>query len=345
MTRRHTRVLSAEQAAIEAAASVLRAGGLVGFPTETVYGLGANALDADAVRRIFEAKGRPAEDPVIVHLANSSQLEDVAILDDAASVLSRHFWPGPLTIVLPKMPAIPPEVTAGLATVAVRVPAHPIAHALLKASGLPVAAPSANLFGRPSPTRPEHVLADLNGRIDAVIDGGPVPIGVESTIVDLVSSPPRLLRPGGVPVEDIEAVLGQPLATLTTQSGGPQVSPGLLPVHYSPRTPLTLIVGPMARARLLHEVTTALAKGQRVGVVALQEDKESLPGSAHIEVVGTWQEPTLSASRLFEAMRTLDRDNLDVLFVRQLADPSSGLGRALHDRLRRASGRQLEAQV
>jgi L-threonylcarbamoyladenylate synthase len=218
---------------------------------------------------------------------------------------------------------------------------------VLRAAGLPIAAPSANLFGRPSPTRAAHVLADLDGRIDVLLDGGPTPVGVESTIVDLSTTPPRLLRPGGVPAEALEAVLGVELVTATRSNNeGPQTAPGMLTVHYSPRTPLTLIVGQpdRARARLRSEVAAALVSGKRVGVLALEEDLVLLPSHARVEVVGTWGDANRSAARLFEALRAIDAEDLDGLFVRELADPSIGLGRALADRLRRASHRVLDAQ-
>jgi L-threonylcarbamoyladenylate synthase len=343
MTRRpvETRLLAADVIGLEAAAAILRRGGLVGFPTETVYGLGAHALDAAAVARIFTAKGRPADDPVIVHLGEASNLEQVAVPTSVAWQLSEAFWPGPLTLVLPRRPAVPTQVTAGLDSVGVRVPSHPVARALLRTSGLPVAAPSANLFGRPSPTTARHVLDDLDGRIDAIIDGGPTTVGVESTIVDLTSTPPRLLRPGGLPAEAIETVLGSHLAS---PGAGPAVAPGMLPVHYSPRTPLTLITGKQARSRLAHEVAAALALGQRVGVITLKEDLDLFPRPVVTAEVGNWDEPARSASKLFDAIRTLDRANLDMILARELADPDVGLGRALADRLRRAAHRVLDSQ-
>lgn len=340
---RQTRRLAVDNAGLAEAAAILRAGGLVAFPTETVYGLGANALVAQAVRGIFEAKRRPADDPLIVHVGGLDQLERVAVGNAMAVRLGEQFWPGPLTLVLPKRPSVPPDVTAGLDTVAVRVPAHVVAQALLLAADMPLAAPSANLFGRPSPTRALHVLEDLDGRIDAVLDGGPTTVGVESTIVDVSRTPPRLLRPGGLAADAIEAVLGERLVLLAPDGRGPQLAPGRMPVHYSPRTPLTLVVGApaAAQARLRAEVTTAVAAGQAVGVLALQDD--AFPPPARVEVVGAWSEPAVSAARLFEAIRALDAANLDVLFARQLADPSVGLGQALADRLRRAANRIIEA--
>jgi L-threonylcarbamoyladenylate synthase len=344
--RGHTRLLAATTAGIEEAAAILRAGGLVAFPTETVYGLGADALNPEAIRRIFEAKGRPADDPLIVHVAQADQIETIGVPNSFAAALGDHFWPGPLTLVIEKLPLVPHEVTAGLDTVAVRVPSHPLARALLEASGRPLAAPSANLFGRPSPTRAEHVLDDLNGRIDALIDGGPTTVGVESTIVDVATAHPRLLRAGGLAAEEIEAVLGIRLLPPPAPSHGPQLAPGSMPVHYSPRTPLLLVTGPpdLARVRLLEELDRAIASGHRVGVLALEEDLPSLAAAARIEVVGAWSDPRTSASRLFDAVRALDASSLDVLLSRELADPSVGLGRALADRLRRASRRVIDTR-
>ncbi|MBV8716613.1 MAG: threonylcarbamoyl-AMP synthase [Chloroflexi bacterium] len=343
MLRRHTRCLTSDLEGIRTAAEILRADGLVALPTETVYGLGGNALSASTVRAIFEAKGRPADDPVIVHLASASALERVAVANQVAAKLADAFWPGPLTLVLPKRPEVPPEVTAGLDTVGVRVPSHPVAAAILRACDLPIAAPSANLFGRPSPTTAQHVLDDLDGRIDAVVDGGPATVGVESTIVDVCSSPARLLRPGGVAAEAIEAVLGERLA-LPEKRTGAQLAPGMLPVHYAPRTPLSLVVGSHARDRLRLEVASALDRGERVGVLALSDDLTYLPGGVRVEVVGGWSEPRVSAARLFDALRALDAAGLDVLFARDLADPELGLGRALADRLRRASRQVLDTR-
>jgi L-threonylcarbamoyladenylate synthase len=344
--RRQTRLLDATPGGITQAAAILRAGGLVAFPTETVYGLGAHGLDPRAVRGIFEAKQRPPDDPMILHLGHADLVDEVAIAGRAARRLAERFWPGPLTLVMPKRPAVPAEVTAGLDTVAVRVPAHPIARALLVESGVPVAAPSANLFGRPSPTLAEHVLHDLRDRIDAILDGGRATLGVESTIVDVSSSTPRLLRPGGLAVEEIEAVLGQRLLTPPRPQDGPQASPGLMPTHYSPRTPLVLVVAepPAAKKRLRMEVDAALAAGQTVGVLLLKDDVDSLPEGITTEMVGAWSDPTTSAARLFEALRSLDAANLDVLFARDLADRSVGLGRALADRLRRAARRVVDTR-
>jgi L-threonylcarbamoyladenylate synthase len=343
--RRQTRVLAADAAGIAEAAAILRAGGLVAFPTETVYGLGAHALDPGAVRGIFAAKRRPSDDPLIVHVGDATLVGEVGRPCRLAQQLAERFWPGPLTLVVAKRPRVPPEVTAGLDTVAVRVPAHPIARALLVEARLPVAAPSANLFGRPSPTRAAHVLHDLRDRIDAVVDGGRATLGVESTIVDVSGPAPRLLRPGGLAVEEIEALLGMQLLPPPPSTRGPQSSPGLMAVHYSPRTPLVLITGePTAARRRLHiEVEAALAAGQKVGVLLLDEDQHWLPPETVSELVGSWADPSATAGRLFEAIRALDSASLDVLFARDFADVSVGLGRALADRLRRAARRVVDA--
>lgn len=341
---RHTQRLRADVAGIATAAELLRAGRLVAFPTETVYGLGAHALDPAAVADVFVAKGRPAEDPLIVHISSMERLSlvarDVPIM---ATRLIDRFWPGPLTLVLHKMSAVPNSVTAGRPTVAVRVPAHPLALALLEAADQPIAAPSANSFSRPSPTRAEHVLEDLDGRIDAILDGGPTRLGLESTIVDMTGPRPRLLRPGGIPREEVEATLGEALVyeeymeVTSTRLPEPMMAPGMLAKHYSPRTPLIMIAGVNARERLRGAVGEAVAAGKRVGVLALREDRGQFPVGATVREVGTWNEAEAIARRLFDELRHLDRLNMDVLFVRELTDPRSGLGWAVADRLKRAA--------
>ncbi|MDH4067262.1 MAG: L-threonylcarbamoyladenylate synthase, partial [Acidobacteriota bacterium] len=265
-----------EPEAIAEAAALIREGGLVAFPTETVYGLGANALDPRAVGRLFEAKGRPSTDPLIVHLAHIGQLGQVAAdVSGVARALALAHWAGPLTLVLKKKAAVPDVVTAGLPTVAVRVPSHRVARALVETCGVPVAAPSANRFSRPSPTRAAHVLSELDGRIDLLLDGGPTPVGVESTIVDCTVSPPVLLRPGGV---TREALLAQvPDLVVRPRFGGTTVAqpaPGQLARHYSPTARLTLFEGEVAavRARLLADARALAAQGQRVGILAPEED-------------------------------------------------------------------------
>jgi len=349
------RILDARQpdpAGIAHAAGILRAGGLVAFPTETVYGLGVHALDADAVRRLFAAKGRPAEDPLIVHVPDVDALAALTTgVPGTASALASRFWPGPLTMVLHRSAAVPREVTAGLETVAIRVPAHPIAHALLVASAVPIAAPSANLFSRPSPTRAEHVLQDLDGRIDLVIDGGSTTVGLESTVIDLTGSIPTILRPGAVTLEMIRGVLPDARMTERASGGlaGPMKSPGLLARHYSPRAPLTLYEGSAARviSRMAADASAAMAQGQRVGIVAADEDDCSGASNHALKVVrlGPETDAASLAANLYNALRVLDEWGVDLILARTFVD-HSGLIVAIHDRLRRAAaGRMVQVDT
>jgi L-threonylcarbamoyladenylate synthase len=331
-----------DPAGIARAAAILRAGGLVAFPTETVYGLGAHALDAAAVRRVFDAKGRPAEDPLIVHVHDVGAIGAlVDAIPAALGGLASRFWPGPLTMVLRRSMAVPREVTAGLETVAVRVPAHPIARALIEAAGIPIAAPSANLFSRPSPTRAEHVLQDLDGRIDLVIDGGATTVGVESTVIDLTGPIPTILRPGAITLEMIRTVLPdarmQPPSVRDAVGG--MASPGLLSRHYSPRAPMTLYEGPASAVieRLVVDATEALARGQRVGILAADEDivpDES--DTLRVARLGRQGDHAAVAANLYNALRTLDDAQVDLILGRTFAD-EPGLAVAIHDRLRRAA--------
>jgi L-threonylcarbamoyladenylate synthase len=326
--------------AIAHAAACLRRGGLVAFPTETVYGLGVHALDRAAVLRLFEAKQRPENDPLIVHVASVGAITSlVAEVPGVAHQLAARFWPGPLTLVMRRAAGVPDEVTAGLGTVAVRVPSHPVARALIEAAHLPVAAPSANLFSRPSPTRAEHVLADLDGRIDVIVDGGPTDLGVESTVVDVTVDPPVILRLG---------VLGPDALGLEHQStgapGNPR-SPGLLAKHYAPRAPLTLFRGdPTTGMRLLRQAAQrALAQQQRVGVLATARDAgmlRDLPVS--LADLGPDGNMERIAARLYAALRELDAQQVDVILAR---DPGGNddLARAIRDRLQRAAAEVMDA--
>lgn len=337
-----------DAAAIASAARLLRDGQLVVFPTETVYGLGAHALDAAAVARIFVAKGRPSTDPLIVHLADSEALAALAReIPEEARALAARFWPGPLTLILLKRPAVPDIVTAGLDSVAVRVPAHPVALALLTAAAVPVAAPSANRFSRPSPTTAAHVLLDLDGRVDLVLDAGPTDIGVESTIVDCTVSPPVVRRAGGVPFDLLaEVVPSLRVADTVTDVVTAQVAPGQLLRHYAPHARLTVYAGAPAAVvtRLAGEVRTHVGQGARVGVLAPDDDllalaPEIAAAAARGRVVtaslGKRSEPTAAARRLFAALRDLDAGEVDVIVA---SGPDvAGLGAAVWDRLRRAA--------
>jgi L-threonylcarbamoyladenylate synthase len=334
--------------AIDEAAAILGAGGLVAFPTETVYGLGAHALDDEAVRGIFAAKGRPSTDPVIVHLASAEQLPTVARrIPELAWALARAFWPGPLSIVLEKQPEVPSAVTAGLDTVAVRVPSHPVARRLLERAAIPVAAPSANRFSHPSPTTAAHVIEDLGDVIDLVLDAGATPIGVESTIVDLTVTPPLIRRPGGVSVEAIRRMIPD-VAVRSTRldAGAAQPAPGQLMRHYAPRASLTLFLGTGSAVvhRVGEEARTAAAAGRRVGVLAPAEDLSALAprlaaaaaaGRICTAPYGARRAPDQSARELFAALRALDAEGVDVILA---AAPAEGpLSAAVVDRLTRAA--------
>jgi len=314
-----TRRLDADAAGIAEAAAVLGKGGLVAFPTETVYGLGALATDADAIARVFRAKGRPAHNPLILHVAETDLARRFAVFDQRAERLAAAFWPGPLTLVLPLIPGagIARAATAGLDTVAVRVPRHPTARRLLEAVGGPVAAPSANRSGQVSPTTADHVLADLDGRIDLVLDAGPVAVGIESTVLDLTRAKARILRPGSITRAAIEVIIG-PLDANDPGAGEPLRSPGLLARHYAPQTPLRLDA-------------TSVDKNEALlafGPVPLAGAGWTL----NLSPTGDLDE---AAHNLYAMLRALDEKGARRIAVMRL--PKTGLGEALADRLQRAA--------
>lgn len=319
----HTEVLRVahaepDAATVEVAASALRAGRLVAFPTETVYGLGARADDPAAVRSVFEAKGRPSTDPLIVHGPSAEAVQRlVAHWPDAAQLLAERFWPGPLTLVLGRTGAVVPEVSGGRDTVAVRVPAHPVALALLRAADVPVAAPSANRFGRISPTTAEHVLDELDGRVPVVLDGGPTTLGIESTVVDLTGATPRLLRPGGVSLEDLRGVLGtvDHDDRVAVPESDVAAAPGQFLRHYAPTTPLVLVDGPAGlAARLVAAVRAAGGAAQELVLPAVVDD---------------------AGRQLYGALRAADAGASRLIVASVLAP--GGIGRAVNDRLYRAA--------
>jgi L-threonylcarbamoyladenylate synthase len=339
-----------DEGAIERAASCLRRGGLVAFPTETVYGLGVHALDHAAVLRLFQAKQRPATDPLIVHVASLDDAGALVIeVPDTARQLAARFWPGALTMVMRRAPEVPREVTAGLDTVAVRVPSHPVARALLQAARLPIAAPSANLFSRPSPTTAAHVLEDLDGRIDMIVDGGATDVGVESTVVDLTGSVPEILRPGAIGIDALRrvvptAIARSPLAT--PASGEAMPSPGLLSKHYAPRARLLLYRGSKSRVAtaMRQAAEDALRQGRRVGALATSADAVALHGLpvAIADLGGEGDTPRFAA-RLYAALRELDAQHVDLILA---GDPAGDddLARAIRDRLRRAAAEVVELE-
>lgn len=331
-----------EREVIEKAGLILRGGGLVAFPTETVYGLGANALDGRAVARIFKAKGRPADNPIIVHVAGRQQVDALTeSLPISAQVLMETYWPGPLTLVLPVGKRVPEEVTTGLRTVAVRLPAHPVALAFIKAAGVPVAAPSANISGRPSPTSAEHVLHDLNGKIEAVLDGGPAGVGVESTVLDVTSQVPIVLRPGGITPEDLRDVLGKvdidPAAAAGFSKEDAPRSPGMKYIHYAPLAPLRLVVGkPEAAALRIKELAgKEKARGRKVGILSFSGGND-FSRFGEVVVAGCREKPETVAAGLYAALRRFNDMGVDIIFAEGIEE--KGVGLAVMNRLKKAAG-------
>jgi L-threonylcarbamoyladenylate synthase len=308
--------------ALQDAAAVLRAGGLVAFPTETVYGLGANAFDPSAVAGIFTAKGRPATNPLIVHIDGESMLRLVAAAwPPLAAKLAGRFWPGPLTLVLLKTPVVPDVVTAGGPTVALRIPGHPVALSLIRAAGVPLAAPSANRSAKLSPTRAEHVRSGLDGRIDLILDGGPTANGIESTVLDVTGGRPVLLRPGPIPVSALEQVVGPIDRRREGHSAGPLPSPGMLPRHYAPRTPVELFADPTAIRARANETTAAVLIGEPAGVAGT--------------VVRMPADAAGYAARVYDALHELDRRGLSRILIE--LPPATDEWLAVRDRLTRAA--------
>ena len=348
-----TRVIDVDRerpdpSAIEEAAAALREGKLVVFPTETVYGLGAHALDPIAVQKIFDAKERPANDPLIVHLAHIGQVNQCAVgMPAGARKLALSFWAGPLTLILQKKPEVPDLVTAGLPSVALRVPSHRVARALMEMAGIPIAAPSANRFSKPSPTTAAHVIDDLDGRVDLILDGGPTDIGLESTIVDFTADPPVLRRPGGITFEQVRSLVPEVIVQ-SGQRGAeePQSAPGQMTRHYAPKAELTLYEGPSDAVvrRVAADLRSATAAGDRVGILAPEEDLSALAPdiaaratSGRIETIpyGSRNDLERSARELYASIRTLDATGVAKIFA--IGVGAEGLARAIHDRLMRAA--------
>ena len=330
-----------DEAAYREAARIIQSGGLVAFPTETVYGLGGNGLDPTASRKIYEAKGRPSDNPLILHIADVSQIPPlVSGIPEAAKALMEHFWPGPLTMILEKAPIVPDETTGGLPTVALRMPSHPAARAFLQAAACPVAAPSANLSGRPSPTNARDVLEDLNGRIPLILDGGESEIGLESTIVDVSGPVPTVLRPGYYSLPRLKEVLGtvavDPAVFSSLKEGERPKAPGMKYRHYAPKVPLTLVTGEdKARAACICRMARP---GKRTAAL-IASDTLPLYGNASdllLIPLGSRENDGEIARHLFSALRNLDRLGLDEVYSETFE--SGPLGEAIMNRLRKAAG-------
>jgi L-threonylcarbamoyladenylate synthase len=335
-----------EPTVIERAAKLLRDGEIVVFPTETVYGLGADAFQPAALERIFAAKGRPFSDPLIVHIADEHELELLTTTSPTqAKRLAQEFWPGPLTLILPRGPRVPHLVTAGLETVAIRMPRHPVALALISALGSPIAAPSANRFMHISPTTAHHVFTDLSGRVPLILDAGPCQIGVESTVIDLCSDEPRILRPGGISLEDLRTVLPdiQPPIQRNKVDEVEEIlakkAPGQLLTHYAPTVPLLLFDGTIEEMHtsMLAEIGRRYAKGEHVGVLVAEEDIPTFQDSgALIYSPGSADDLVRVAANLFAGLRTLEEAHVQVILCRNFG--VHGLGLAIRDRLLKAAG-------
>ena len=333
----HTELCQADDASIRRAAALLCAGELVAFPTETVYGLGADALNGEAAARIFAAKGRPADNPLIAHIAGESGLAGLIALEPCACArkLMRAFWPGPMTLIFPKSPRVPREVTAGLDTVAVRMPSHPVARALIRAAQTPIAAPSANRSGRPSPTTAAHVLEDMEGRIPLILDGGPCEVGLESTVVDVTGARPRILRPGGVTLEMLEGVVGDvdvdEGVLHQLQAGSQARSPGMKYKHYAPKGEVTIVTGPRAAQEIARLYDAA---DGRAAILAFSQADY---GARRVYRLKN------APGELFAALRQLDEDGMETIYAEDV--PTTGVGLAVMNRLMRAAAfRVVETQ-
>ena len=322
--------------AVRDAAAILRRGGLLGIPTETVYGLGADALNEDAVSRIFLAKGRPQDNPLIIHVPDASWLERYCrSVPPAAYQLAERFWPGPLTMILPRRDIVPLQTTGGLETVGVRCPNHPVTLAIIEAAGVPIAAPSGNTSGRPSPTTAAHMIEDMDGKIDGIVDGGPCTVGVESTIIDLTVTPPRLLRPGGLPLESLRQVLGEvavdKAVTGLLAAGERPRAPGMKYRHYAPHAPVTVVTGePERSARRIQGLLSDTA-----GVICFDEYAPLFPGHI-IHKLGPAADKSAQARHVFDALRTFDGTDVTEIFAQCPDD--GGLGLAVANRLKKAAG-------
>lgn len=336
-----------DSAKIKEAADIIRQGGLVAFPTETVYGLGADGLNSDASKKIYAAKGRPSDNPLILHISSIKALEDLTEGDSPLGrKLAQAFWPGPLTLIFQKSSKVPLETTGGLDTVAIRMPSHPIAYELIRQSGAYIAAPSANASGRPSPTAADHVLEDMDGRIEMIIDGGRADIGLESTIVDVTGKVPVILRPGFITLEDIKEITGEAeydkgLFKKPDNDDFKPKAPGMKYRHYAPKGQLTIYEG--ESDNVIRSINSAAAvkqaEGYRVGIIATKETAEAYHYGS-VEVIGTREDEKTIAAGLFQILREFDTQQADYIFSESFYDNS--LGQAIMNRLLKAAGYHIE---
>ncbi|MEG0963335.1 MAG: L-threonylcarbamoyladenylate synthase [Lachnospiraceae bacterium] len=333
-----------EQQKIKVAGTIIRKGGLVAFPTETVYGLGADALNPQASKGIYEAKGRPSDNPLIVHISNRKALDKIVVeIPESAKKMAEKFWPGPLTMIFKKNDKVPLETTGGLQTVAVRMPNHPIALALIEASGGYVAAPSANTSGKPSPTTAEHVALDMNGRIPMILDGGAVGIGIESTIVDFSEEIPMILRPGYITLEMIKEVIGEVLMDPGLEDDNPRVhpkAPGMKYKHYAPKADLILVDGAQEKvvSKINDLVKEAAVSGKKTGVIGTDETCSQY-GAKFVKSIGTRNDEDTIARHLYGILREFDELNVDIIYSESFSTPR--IGQAIMNRMLKAAGHQV----
>ena len=327
---------------LQEAAQIIRNGGLVGIPTETVYGLGANALEESASRKIYEAKGRPSDNPLIAHISCMEELPAlVSAIPEAGKKLAEKYWPGPLTMVFPKSEIVPYGTTGGLDTVAIRMPSDPIANCLIRLAGVPVAAPSANTSGRPSPTKADHVVEDMDGKIEMIIDGGEVGIGLESTIVDVSGDVPMLLRPGAITIEMLRETLGQveidPAILGPLSADVKPKAPGMKYRHYAPKAEMSLVEGEMENvvSYINNEVKKALEAGKTVGIICTEESRDLYEGGI-LKVIGSREYEETVARNLFAVLREFDDRQVDCIFSESFS--KDRLGQAIMNRLCKAAG-------
>lgn len=328
-----------DKKAIEVAAKVLASGGLVAFPTETVYGLGANALDPLATKKIYSAKGRPSDNPLIIHVSRTSQVELYAEeVSPVAKKLMDLFWPGPLTLIFKRKPIISDSITGGLDTVAIRLPSHPIAREIIDAANLPIAAPSANRSGRPSPTRVEHVIEDLDGRVDIIVDGGSAAIGLESTVLDVTVDPPMILRPGYVTLEMLQDAIGKvdmDASIIQTQSNVIPKAPGMKYRHYAPQGSLTIVEGDEEKVAKYILEQVKMYRDKKVAIIATDEEAHLYEGN-RVYTIGSKTNPEEVAANLFKILRLMDTEGIEYIFAPSF--PQEHIGRAVMNRLLKAAG-------